>query len=174
MSNEVIDTARDMAEDEQDEYWEVDGYRFRPKAIPIAIISDVTNRIPEPEVPTWHNTEMDRDEENPNDPAYLRAKETVERKRGEAMIDATVMFGIELPDGVPPTEKWLPKLQFMEKHGQIDLSGYNLDDPLEREYVFKKYIIANIGIINAIQSMSSVTPEDIGRAGKPFRRSTKR
>jgi hypothetical protein len=170
--NETIETAREL--EEQDDLWEIDGYVFQPKAIPVAIISDVTNRIPEPNVPVWHNPEMDRDEENPNDPAYLRAKEEVDRKRGEAMIDATVMFGIGLPDGVPPTDKWLPKLKFMEKLGQINLSSYNLNDDLEREFVFKKYILANIALINYIQNMSSVTPEDIGRAGKPFRRSAKR
>jgi hypothetical protein len=169
----AIETARELDES-QDDIWEIDGYLFIPKAIPVAIISDVTNRIPEPIIPVWHNPEYDRDEQNPNDPAYIRAKEEVDRKRGEAMIDATVMFGIELPEGVPPTEKWLPKLKFMEKRGQIDLASYDLGDQLELEFVFKRYVIANIALINYIQNMSSVTPEDIGRAGRPFRRPTKR
>jgi hypothetical protein len=169
----AIETARELDE-AQDEIFEVDGFRFIPKAIPVAIISDVTNRIPEPDIPVWHNAEMERDEQNRNDPAYLKAKDEVDRKRGEAMIDATVMFGISLPDGVPPTDEWLPKLKFMEKRGQIDLSSYDLSDDLELEYVFKKYIIANISLINYIQNMSSVTPDDIGKAGRPFRRATKR
>ena len=167
----VIDVAHEQ--EEQDDIWEVEGYKIRVKAIPVAIISDVSNRIPDPEIPVWHNPEYDRDEQNPNDPAYLSAKEEVDRKRGEAMIDATVMFGIDLPDGVPPTEKWLPKLKFLEKRGQVDLSGYDLSDDLEKEFVFKKYIIASIALINYIQNMSSVTPEDIGAAGKPFRRPKK-
>lgn len=170
----VIESARDLAEEEQDDYLEVEGYTIKVKAIPIAIISDVTNRIPEPEIPVWHNPEYDRDEQNPNDPAYLNAKDEVDRKRGEAMIDATVMFGIDLPSGLPPTDDWLTKLKFMEKRGQIDLSGYDLSDPLEKEFVFKRYIIANIALINYIQNMSAVTPEDVVKAGKPFRRSQKR
>ena len=170
----AIETARELADETQDDLWEVEGYLIRVKAIPMAIISDVTNRIPEPVIPVWRNPEYDRDEQNPNDPAYLQAKEEVDRKRGEAMIDAIVMFGIELPDGVPPTEKWLPKLKFMEKRGQVDLSGYDLSDPLELDFVFKRYIIANIGLISYIQNMSAVTPEDIGKAGKPFRRPQKR
>lgn len=169
----VIETARDLAEEEQDDLLEVEGYVIKVKAIPVAIISDVTSRIPEPEIPVWHNPEMERDEQNPNDPAYLKAKEEVDRKRGEAMIDATIMFGIELRDGTPPTEEWLPKLKFMEKRGQIDLSGYNLSDELELEFVFKRYVIANIALINYIQNMSSVTPEDITKAGRPFRRPQK-
>jgi hypothetical protein len=167
----VIEVAREQ--EEQDDIWEVEGYKIRVKAIPVAIISDVSNRIPDPEIPIWHDPEYDRDVQNPNDPAYLNKKEEVDRKRGEAMIDATVMFGIDLPDGVPPTEKWLPKLEFLEKRGQVDLSGYNLSDDLEKEFVFKKYIIASIALINYIQNMSSVTPEDIGAAGKPFRRPKK-
>jgi hypothetical protein len=167
----VIEVAREQ--EEQDDIWEVEGYKIRVKAIPVAIISDVSNRIPDPEIPVWHDPEYDRDVQNPSDPAYLSAKEEVDRKRGEAMIDATVMFGIDLPDGVPPTEKWLPKLEFLEKRGQVDLSGYDLSDDLEKEFVFKKYIIASIALINYIQNMSSVTPEDIGSAGRPFRRPKK-
>jgi hypothetical protein len=169
----AIETARELDE-AQDEIFEVDGFRFIPKAIPVAIISDVTNRIPEPDIPVWYDKEIERDVQNPNDPAYLKAKDEVDRKRGEAMIDATVMFGISLPDGVPPTDEWLPKLKFMEKRGQIDLSGYDLSDDLELEFVFKKYVIANIALINFIQNMSSVTPDDIGKAGRPFRRAQKR
>jgi len=171
----AIETAREMADETQDEdLWEVEGYTIKVKAIPVAIISDVTARIPEPDVPSWHNPEYDRDEQNPNDPAYLKAKDEVDRKRGEAMIDATVMFGISLPNGVPPTEEWLPKLKFMEKRGQVDLSSYDLSDPLEEEFVFKRYIIANIALINYIQNLSSVMPEDITHAGRPFRRPAKR
>jgi hypothetical protein len=170
----AIETARELAEEEQDEILEVSGYRFKTKAIPVAVISDVTDKIPDPEIPLWHNEEYNRDEQNPNDPAYLNAKSDVDQRRGQAMIDATVMFGIELLDGVPPTDQWLPKLKFLEKRGQVDLSSYDLEDPLELEFVFKRYIIANMGLISYIQNMSSVTPEDIGRAGRPFRRAKKR
>lgn len=170
----AIEAARGLAQDGQDDLLEVDGFQFTIKAIPIAIITDTTNRIPDPEIPIWHNQEYDRDEQNPNDPAYLKAKGEVDTKRGEALIDATIMFGISLPDGVPPTDKWLPRLRFLEKRGQIDLSNFDLDDPLELEFVFKRYIIANVSLINYIQEMSSVTPDDIGKAGRPFRRSAKR
>jgi hypothetical protein len=172
MSNNIaaVAAARDLANQNQDDLLEVEGYTVRVKAIPAAIISDVTRRIPEPEVPLWHNPEMNRDEANSGDPGYIKAKDDVDRQRGEAMIDATVMFGIELPDGVPPTEEWLPRLQFMQKRGQIDLSGYDLSDPLELEFMFKRYIIANIALITFIQRISSVTPEDVGKAGQPFRR----
>ena len=170
--NAATDVAKEIevSKYEDGDLLEVEGYTVLPKAIPAAIISDVTNRIPDPAIPVWHNEEYNRDEANPNDPAYLQAKAEVERKRGEAMIDATVMFGIELPDGVPPKEDWLPRLQFMAKRGQIDLKPYNLDDPLEQEFVFKRYIIGNIGLINYIQQISSVTPEDISRQGRSFRR----
>ena len=170
----AIETARERIDDTQEDLLEVEGYVIRVKAIPVAIISDVTDRIPDPEIPVWHNPEMDRDEQNPNDPAYLKAKEEVDAKRGRAMIDATVMFGIELPSGIPPTDEWLPKLKFLEKHGQVDLSGYDLSDDLELGFVFKRYIIANVALINYIQEKSSVMPSDLEKAGRPFRRVQKR
>jgi hypothetical protein len=169
-TNAAVDVARELASEYQDDLLIVEGYTVRVKAMPAAIISDVTNRIPDPEIPVWYNKDMERDEENATDPGYIRAKEAVDRKRGESMIDATVMFGIELPDGVPPTEDWLPRLKFMEKRHQIDLSGFDLNDSLELEFVFKRYIIANIALISFIQKISSVTPEDVGKAGQPFRR----
>jgi hypothetical protein len=170
MSNAAVQAARELASETQDDLLVVEGYTVRVKAMPAAIISDVTNRIPDPEIPVWYNKDMERNEANPNDPEYIRAKEVVDRKRGESMIDATVMFGIELPDGVPPTEDWLPRLKFMEKRNQIDLSSFDLTDPLEIEFVFKRYIIANIALISFIQRISSVTPDDVGKAGQPFRR----
>ena len=165
----AIEAARDMQEYEDDLLY-VEDYAIRVKPIPAAIITDVTNRIPDPPIPMWYNKEMERNEANPNDPEYARSKSEVERKRGEAMIDATILFGIELVNGIPPKEEWLPRLQFMVKRGQLDLSTYDLDDPLEIEYVFKRYVIGNIALITHIQQLSSVMPEDIGKAAAPFRR----
>jgi hypothetical protein len=169
--NKAIEVAREIQEagDSSDILY-VDDYAIRVKPIPAAIITDVTNRIAEPPVPTWYNKEYDREEANPNNPEYVRAKEDVARKRGEAMIDATIMFGMELVDGVPPAEEWMPRLQFLSKRGQLDLDQYDLNDQLEREYVFKRYVIGNIALITYIQTISSVVPEDIGKAAAPFRR----
>ena len=167
--NKAIEAAREMQEYDED-FLYVEDYRIRVKPIPAAIITDVTNRIPDPIVPTWYNKEMERTESNPNDPEYARAKSEVERKRGEAMIDATILFGIELPDGIPDPAEWMPRLQFMIKRGQLDLSSFDLSDPLELEYVFKRYVIGNIALITHIQQISSVMPDDIGKAAAPFRR----
>jgi hypothetical protein len=167
--NKAIEVARELQQ-EYDDLLYVEDYAIRVKPIPAAIITDVTNRIPDPEIPVWYNKEMERNEANPGDPEYVRMKSEVERKRGEAMIDATILFGIELVDGIPPVEEWMPRLQFMIRRGQLDLSQYNLDDPLELEYVFKRYVVGNIALITHIQQLSSVMPDDIGKAAAPFRR----
>lgn len=167
--NKAIEVARELQQ-EYDDFLYVEDYAIRVKPIPAAIITDVTNRIPDPEIPVWYNKEMERNEANPGDPEYVRMKSEVERKRGEAMIDATILFGIELVDGIPPVEEWMPRLQFMIRRGQLDLSQYNLDDPLELEYVFKRYVVGNIALITHIQQLSSVMPDDIGKAAAPFRR----
>lgn len=168
--NKAIEVARELSETVEGDVLYVDDYAVRIKPIPAAIITDVTNRIAEPTVPMWYNKEYDRNEANPNDPEYVRAKEEVARKRGEAMIDATILFGMELIDGVPPAEQWMPRLQFLIKRGQLDISEFDLNDPLELEYVFKRYVIGNIALISYIQTLSSVMPEDIGKAAAPFRR----
>lgn len=169
---EAIEVAREQASD--DEPFEYNGYLIRVLSIPAAIISDVTNKIPEPVVPVWHNKEYDRDEENKSDPGYIRAKDEVDRKRGEAIMDAVVLFGIELVNGVPPTSEWLPKLQLMEKMGNLNLSSYDLSDPMIMEFVFKRYKLADMDLINHVQQISSVTSDDVEKAGKSFRRKTQR
>lgn len=174
MSNPVIDVAREISDEYEDDLLVVEGYTVRAKAVPAAIISEVTKRYPDPEVPLWHNPEYDRDEQNPNDPEYIRKKDLVDRQRGEAMIDSTVMFGIEVVGGIPPKETWLPRLQFLQTLGSIDLSKYDLDDEMVLEFVFKRYIIASVALISYIQKMSAITPEDVEAAGKPFRRKEKR
>ncbi len=58
-SKPVIDVARELSED-QDDLLEIEGYTFRVKAMPAAIISDVTERVPDPPVPVCYNKEMER------------------------------------------------------------------------------------------------------------------
>lgn len=145
------------------------GVRVKVHAVPAALIDDVTRNIPTPDVPVWHNAEMERDEPNPNDPAYQKALAEADRLRATAMIDACVIFGIELLDGVPDGDGWLTNLKFLEKRGQIDLSGYDLEDPLEREFVYKRFVVAPIWLIMKVQELSSITPQEIENQKAIFR-----
>lgn len=171
MSNPAIDTAKEKraAPNPGDVITLDNGVRVKVHAVPAALIDDVTRNIPTPQVPMWHNAEMERDEPNPNDPAYLQALQDADRERATAMIDACVIFGIELLDGVPEGDEWMKNLRFLEKRGQINLKGYDLKDPLEREFVYKRFVVAPIWLIMKVQELSSITPQEIDAQKAIFR-----
>ena len=85
-------------------------------------------------------------------------------------MDAMVMFGLELVDGMPEDDGWLRKLRFMEKRGQVDLSAYDTEDPFDLEFLYKRYIAADQEIIGRISAMSTLTGEAMERAERNFRR----
>src|SRR5574343_382689 len=60
-----------------------------------------------PKVPVWHNTEDDRDEQNPNDPAYMEAVKAWNVELGDRVYSALIAYGTEadtVPDAVPKAE----------------------------------------------------------------------
>jgi hypothetical protein len=150
------------------------GVRVRLTPVSTAIIEEVSSRVLDPEVPMWHNETKDRDEPNPDDPKYIKGMDRANRERGMAVMDAMVMFGLELVDGLPENSDWLKKLKFMEKRGQVDLSSYDLEDPFDLEFLYKRYIAADNEMITKIGQMSTLTPEAVARAEDNFRGNSKR
>ena len=145
------------------------GVRIKVSPVSTALIEEVTSRIEDPEVPMWHNEAKNRDEPNPDDPNYIRAVGLANRERGVAVMDAMCMFGVELVDGVPTEDGWLKKLKFMEKRGQVDLSAYDLADPLDLEFLYKRFIAVDNDIVTLISEISTLTPETVEQAEKRFR-----
>jgi len=142
----------------------------RARMIPVAasLISEVASRIKDPEVPMDYIEEKDRSEPNPDNPEYLRQLAEVTAKRGTVSLETMVMFGVELIDGLPEDDAWLKRLQFLEKRGNIDLSGYDLEDPMEREFIYKLYIAVGSTDIIAIAKMSGISPEEVEQAAESF------
>lgn len=148
-----------------------DGVRIRIRPVSAALISDVSARVKDPEPPIVFIKDKDRSEPNTSDPGYVRGLEIASQKRGMAVIDAMVMFGVELLDGIPSDESWLRRLKFMENKGMIDLGGYDLNDPFEREFLYKRYVVVNNNIITQISKASGLSSEDVERAKDSFQRS---
>lgn len=95
--------------------------------------------IPEPRAPLWTDPETGREMENVNDPTYLAAKQASDIERGMLSLDA-MLIGVILVDGMPEDDTWLKVLQFKVKKGIVrNMEDYNLDNPLELEFVFKKH-----------------------------------
>ena len=145
------------------------GVKIRVVPVSAALIDEVSSRIKDPAIPTFFNDEKGRDEPNPADPKYLEELRDASRRRGSAAMDAMVLFGIELVDGLPSDNKWLERLAWLQKRDVIDLSQYDLDDPVEREFVYKRFIASNGEILESITRSSGISGEDIVQAEASFR-----
>lgn len=145
------------------------GVRVRLSNVPPGLLEDVVSHIQDPPVPTWFNEDKGREEPNPADPDYQKALATAERDRSVAVIEAVVLFGIELVDGMPEDDGWLKKLQFMSRRGKLNLGEYDLEDELDREFLYKRYIIlGKDDLALVVSSASGVSPEEIEKARETF------
>jgi hypothetical protein len=144
------------------------GVRVRLKPVPAPLIDAVVEKIPEPEIPIWHNEAYDRDEPNPSDPQYVKDLADADRKKGLAAIDAMAMFGVELVDGLPPDEEWLDNLRKMESMNLLDLSEYDMDDLVIKELVFKKFVAVTTDVLQEVTNMSGLAAEDVEAAEESF------
>lgn len=132
------------------------------------LLDEVTARITDPEPPMWFNPAKEKDEPNPMDPGHIKALAAADRRRLVASFDVMTMFGLELLDGMPEDESWIRKLQMMERLGHIDLSTYDLKNDLDREFVYKRYIILSADLIGKIGSASGLTDEEVAKAEATF------
>ena len=155
----------------------LEAYQIKVRLVPVPpqMIDEVSNRIKDPDVPLVPNPDRPTDkypdgkpEPNPFDPAYTKAMEEAVRQRGLAAIDTMCLLGIELVDGMPEDERWLSKLRYMEKRGLLSLSAYDLNDPLDKEFLFKRFMVASNEIIQALTRVSGITSEEVAKAEQSF------
>lgn len=142
----------------------------RAKLVPVSatLIGEVASLIRDPDPPMWFDENKQREVPNPSDPAYQRALEDAQKERGMASLDALIMFGVELLDGMPEDDKWLMKLKFLEKKGQLDLSDYDFDDELDLEFLYKRYIAVPVSVATTVSEISGVSPEEVEAAEASF------
>jgi hypothetical protein len=133
-----------------------------------SLIDAVTSEVKDPKPPMWYNKDADREEENFNHPDYIKGLEDAKRRRGIAALDAMVMFGIELVDGVPEDDRWLQKLQFMAKRGMLSLDGYDLSDPLDKEFLYKRFVAVDNDTITLISEISGISGEEVAAVEESF------
>lgn len=145
------------------------GIEVRLIPVPTAAIQEAATVIKDPPIPKQKVEGKDYPVENPSDPDYLAAKQDAFARRVQAGFDVMAMLGVELIGGLPEDDIWLKKLKFLEKRGHLDLSGYDLDDEFEREFVFKRYYALAGDDWNLLSMLSGVTQEDLERARENFR-----
>lgn len=138
------------------------GVRVKIQPFPEMLARQAVLAVKDPPVPMAWNADKERDEPNPHDPDYIKAVAEAEQKRGEASIDAALLFGVELIDQLPSDEKWLRKLAYL---------GINVDpqDPLEVELAYLKYIaFSSSDDIAVLTGQLRVTEKGIAEAAATF------
>ena len=147
------------------------GVEVKLVPVSISIITEAQAAIEDPKIPLWYNESKDIHEENPNHPDYIKALEKVDETRNLAAIDAMILFGVELIEGMPENDRWLKMLQLSTKRGllKIDFDTFDLTDSLELEYLYKKYIAVGPPDIAVIMKASGVDEEEIAEASRSFR-----
>ena len=166
--NPAVEAARETNTDER----VLDsGVCVRIHRIPQLLIDDAVNRVKAPTVPYVFDSEKGYEIPNENDPRYLAALEQHERDQSQAAVDAVILWGVELVGDMPKDEDWLPKLQFYAKRGRVDLSGFDFESKLEKEFVFKRYVALSAKELGELlpEMISGVTEEDVAKATESFR-----
>lgn len=155
----VIDTAKDQEPERDDIHTLRSGVRVRMRSVSPALINDVMLRIEPPQVPMHYSERRGKELPNPLDPSYVAALERYEQQRGQAALDAAVMFGVELVDGVPEDGRWIKQLRMLGVE-------FDADDLDEREFYYKKLIAMSTEDLQELQTALGVTAEGIERAKK--------
>lgn len=138
------------------------------KAVPLDIIDRVQKHFPDPPIPTYVDKERsDKPIPNPDDPQYIQDVKDVDTARARANMDAMIVFGVELAEGVPEDGAWLERIKFMEGLGHFKIE-IDTDDPAQLEFLYKKMEAVTTFELREIGKLSGVTEEDIAEAEKSF------
>lgn len=166
--NPAVEVAARVATAESDYVILSTGVPARVVTVSASLVDSAVSLVKDPPVPKFLNEDKGREEDNPLDPAYLAACKEAEGRRVTAAIDAMIMFGVELADGLPEDDTWLKKLQFLERHGQLDLTGYDPEEPLDREFLYKKYVAVGSQDLILIGEKAGLRPQDVADQLKSF------
>jgi hypothetical protein len=148
------------------------GIVLKLKNIPPLLINSVSNSIPEPEIPTVWIEDKEREEPNPNHPAYLAAKLKRDQELTLATINLILYAGTELksvPKGVsgPDDDDWIPLAK---------MAGIRFDESnqIERYLAWlRSYALATLNDLEQAQSLplklAGITEEEVNAVADSFR-----
>ena len=81
---------------------------------------------------------------------------------------------MELVDPLPEGDGWLKRLKLLERRGGLDLSGYDLDDEIDREFLYKKFVAVGSEDLAEIGKLSGISREAVRAAEDSFPGDTRR
>lgn len=148
------------------------GVRLKLRHVPSMVIVAAQKQLKQPVIPRWHNTDKDRDEDNPNDPGYLRELAEYNSKVGDITTDAYLVNGVTvlepLPDSVYSIDssEWAEGLEFIGI--EVPKTGV-----ARRLAWLKYYIVGDEDLADLIKSIAIaggvVTEEQVQEALDSFR-----
>ena len=152
------------------------GLKLKLKKVSRYIALEIGNKIPVPDVPTWVNEDKGREEENPNDPDYLKAVQKANYDRAMLVTTSTIALGTEittLPTDMvgPDDDEWLEVLEALDI--QVEVKNKRL-----RYCAWLKYIGLPNGTefdeltMKVLRYSGLVSEEDVQKAQDSFRSSS--
>lgn len=128
------------------------GIKLKFKAIPPMLLNSVGNSVAMPPVPKVWLEDKQREEENPNHPAYLQALNDRTSLIAKATMDLILYACVEVID-VP---EGLLKQEDTEWHIMADMAKLEFDrnDPIQTKLAwFRAYAIGNMDDMNKVQTV---------------------
>lgn len=148
------------------------------KSVPPMVLSRVYGSLPsEPKPPKFMNNDLGREEENPNDPAYIEAVNEYQLKLADAVTNAIVVLGtslVSVPTGFPHPYKdyavWAEPLKIVG----IDVPDMKNDSDTGVYNAWVKYVAASTqedinNLISAVSRLSGVSEDEVAQAANQFR-----
>jgi hypothetical protein len=159
----VKDNARKPTESKKDKNVKIlgSGTKVRLHPVSAALIQELQEKVPEPEVPTFTHPETGKISENLGHPEYKAKVAAADAERISVALDAMIMFGVELLDGLPEDDNWVKKLNLLD----IEVDA---NDDIEKEFAYKKYILIDSDTLMEISRISGVTEDQIQTAMENF------
>lgn len=147
------------------------GVRVKLHVVTGSTMQSVLDRLEPPKVPVFHNKDLGRDDENPNDPDYKIALENYMDERNRAVVDALLIWGVELVDPVPTDGFWMKGLKRSAKLGHVNLDEFDLEDEDDLEFLYKRhYAVGNEDfVLIRERSGNRVTQVEVDKSRSSFR-----
>lgn len=148
------------------------GYTVSFKPVSRFVLLDATQNIKDPPIPIIVDEVQGKEFPNPNDPGYLKDIEDNGQKRSMALAEVTLMLGVEVQEPLPEDDTWLTELQWLAKRGRINLDEYDLDSPLDKMYVWKRFVVFgdNDDFAKLMAQASGVDEEVVAQSMRTFQR----
>lgn len=139
------------------------------KPVPSAAVIEAQKAIKNPPIPRQSIEGKEGTFENLTDPDYIQKISEKNIERIEAQYDVMAMLGVELVNGLPKSDEWLEKLQFLTRLGRLDLDKYDLTSLLEKEFIYKRYVVMGNDDWTLLTNLSGLVAEDVEAAQDNFR-----